>query len=187
MTFVVVTHTNKGASVPIPSKQEQLPGWVSQSSGTVSFSCSTLIIIIIIETLPTCLLKFLLFLLRETIRKGITLLYQTYIFFCKAVKYWQRIAHINTKGKACLKYVLFSLRKSAAVINNLEASPAMHSFKSSQLAASLSPLQYQSVIRASCKPPITSIWPHYSLVFLMPQLLLQKYLLLLQFVQLVFS
>lgn len=86
--------------------------------------------------------------------------------------------------------LLYLLRKPvfAAVINNLEVSPAMHSFKSSQLAAWLSPLHSQSVIRATCRPPI--IVPpsdHTSLlVFLMPQLLLQKNPLLLQLEQLVF-
>lgn len=52
--------------------------------------------------------------------------------------------------------VLYLLRKPvfAAVINNLEVSPAMHSFKSPQLAAWLSPLHDQSAIRATRRAPI---------------------------------
>lgn len=45
----------------------------------------------------------------------------------------------------------------AAVINNLEVSPSMQSFKSSQLGAWLSPLHSQSVIGATCRLTITAL------------------------------
>lgn len=49
--------------------------------------------------------------------------------------------------------ILYLLRNPvfAAVINNLEVSPSTQSFKSTQLAAWLSPLHSKSIIRASCR------------------------------------
>lgn len=79
---------------------------------------------------------------------------------------FQAVTHVDTHT------VLYLLRKPvfAAVINNLEVSPSMQSFKSSQLAAWLSPLRSQSVIRATCRPPIIVLPSDRPslLVFVMP-------------------
>lgn len=79
----------------------------------------------------------------------------------------QQISSSNSRWQT-----LYLQRKPvfAAVINNLEVSPSMQSFKSSQLAARLSPLHSQSVIGATCRPPITaSPSDHYGLLALLMQ------------------
>lgn len=55
--------------------------------------------------------------------------------------------------------ILYLLRKPvfAAVINNLEVSPSMQSFKSTQLAAWLSPLHSKSVMRGPCRLLVTTL------------------------------
>lgn len=95
------------------------------------------------------------------------------------VGYFWRGAAADLRQLLTLTHTVpYLLRKSvfAAVINNLEVSPSMQSFKSSQLAAWLSPLHSQSVMRATCRLPITVLCSDHTslLAFSVPNFCCRK-------------